>query len=407
MKLNTYSKTVIIFMGFCGTWIIISDFFLGEIAPDIAILTEVSIAKDICFFLVMSFLLFFLLRRLHETEVKAYGVDINKQLFTDQIADFFSSVPIVFYTVEIRHHRIVPIWVSENVTRIFGCAVKDPLSQKWWEQRIHPKDRLRVIENAKEFIHVGGGDQVYRIRHKDGSYRYIHDELRAVNSASGFPRFIGIWQDVSDVTKAQESIEEYSNRLEKTVLGTVSSIAKMVELRDPYTSGHEERVGNLAARIAEEMGLVSDTQYGLKIAGLVHDIGKISIPSEYLTKPTRLSKDEFNIIKTHAENGYEILKNIDFPWPIATVAYQHHERIDGSGYPNGLKGDEIILEAKILAVADVIESMATSRPYRHALGLEQALSEVERNAGITFDADVVMHTLKIFKEKSYQLSEMI
>ncbi|TMO88413.1 HDIG domain-containing protein [Pseudoalteromonas ruthenica] len=218
-------------------------------------------------------------------------------------------------------------------------------------------------------------------------------------------RYIGILCDISAEEGALNQVRHYSSRLENTVLGTVEAISSMVELRDPYTAGHESRVGDLAVQIAKQMQLNADTQYGLRIAGLVHDIGKISIPSEYLTKPTRLSHSEFAIIKTHAEHGYQILKSIPFPWPIAQVAYQHHERMDGSGYPQGLKGEDILLEARIIAVADVIESMATSRPYRHALGLDAALAEIETNAGKLYDPQVVKAALSLFREQGYQLSQ--
>jgi PAS domain S-box-containing protein len=210
-------------------------------------------------------------------------------------------------------------------------------------------------------------------------------------------------RDISDKRRSEETIADYVKKLEGAVLGTASAVSQMVELRDPYTAGHERRVGELSAAIAAELGLDDFCQQGLRIAGAVHDVGKIVIPTEILTKPSRLSAVEYELLKQHAEQGYEVLKNVDFPWPVAEVARQHHERMDGSGYPRGLKGEEILLEARITAVADVVESMSTHRPYRAALGLEKALLEIEQGAGIRYDADAAAACLRLFREKGYAI----
>lgn len=192
-------------------------------------------------------------------------------------------------------------------------------------------------------------------------------------------------------------------RLERTMEATVQAVATTLELRDPYTAGHERRVSHLAVAIGRELGLGEDELRGIHLAGLVHDIGKIRIPVEILTKPTRLSDVEYRLLKEHPGAGYEILKDIDFPWPIADMVRQHHERIDGSGYPLGLAGEQILLGARILAVADVVEAMASSRPFRPALGVDVALAEVARNSGRIYDTRVVDACLRLFGEKRYVL----
>lgn len=172
-------------------------------------------------------------------------------------------------------------------------------------------------------------------------------------------------------------------------------------MRDPYTAGHMKRVANLSSAIAVEMGLSETCVKGIYMGAMIHDIGKISIPAEILTKPTRLTDLEYRMIKEHTSSGNEVLGEIAFPWPIAEIAHQHHERIDGSGYPRGLKGDEIILEAKIVAVADVVEAMASDRPYREGLGMDIALEEITKNRGTQFDEDVVDVCLALFKNKKF------
>ena len=183
----------------------------------------------------------------------------------------------------------------------------------------------------------------------------------------------------------------------KTVKGTIYTIASVVEKRDPYTAGHQARVADLAAKIAREMKLTDERVEGIKMAGLIHDMGKIQVPAEILSKPGKISELEYEIIKTHPRVGYDLLKNIKFPWPIAQMVLQHHERMDGSGYPQGLKGDAIMLEARILAVADIVEAMSSHRPYRPALGVDKALKQIKKDRGTRLDPDAVDACLKIFK----------
>ena len=194
-------------------------------------------------------------------------------------------------------------------------------------------------------------------------------------------------------------------RLMKSMEETINALASALEMRDPYTAGHQERVAQLAEAIAGEMNCPYDEMRGIRLAALIHDIGKIRVPSEILSKPGKLTGSEFELIKVHPQVGYDILKKIEFTWPIADIVYQHHERIDGSGYPRGLKGDEIMTQAKIIAVADVVEAMASHRPYRAAIGIEGALEELTENRGISYDPDAVDACLKLFREKGFKLED--
>ncbi|QPK64564.1 response regulator [Methylomonas sp. LL1] len=196
---------------------------------------------------------------------------------------------------------------------------------------------------------------------------------------------------------------ESEKKLRAGLLDFIAAMAATVEMRDPYTAGHQRRVANLAVAIGRELPLAEDQLEGLHLAGVVHDVGKIPVPAEILSMPRRLSEIEFNLIKEHSKTGYEIMKSIDFPWPISQAILQHHERLDGSGYPQGLKGRDILLEAKILAVADVVEAMASHRPYRPGLGIAAALEEIENNSGVLYDSAVASVCLKLFRQLGYQL----
>jgi len=200
----------------------------------------------------------------------------------------------------------------------------------------------------------------------------------------------------------EQKVEERTAELQETLKGTIFALTMTVEYRDPYTSGHQQRVSDLVSATAKEMGFSEDKIMGIRIAGVLHDIGKIAIPVEILSKPGRLSKTEFELIKNHSQVGYDILNSIKFPWPISQIILQHHERIDSSGYPNGLLGKEILIEAKILGAADVVEAMASHRPYRPALGIDKALEEISTNKGKLYDTEVVNACLRIFKEKKFK-----
>ncbi len=199
----------------------------------------------------------------------------------------------------------------------------------------------------------------------------------------------------------EKMVEERTASLRKAMGGIIRAMGLTVESRDPYTSGHQQRVAALSAAIAREMGLPREQILGIRLAGMIHDLGKIAVPAEILSKPTRLSEFEFAIIKTHPQVGYDILKGIEFPWPIAQMVHQHHERMDGSGYPEGLAGEAILLESRILSVADVVEAMASHRPYRPAVGLDQAMDEISRNGGRIYDAKAVKACVRLFKEKGF------
>jgi putative nucleotidyltransferase with HDIG domain len=204
--------------------------------------------------------------------------------------------------------------------------------------------------------------------------------------------------DITLRKQAEEALHESLKKLQDSVEGTINTIALIVEARDPYTAGHQKRVAEISVAIAKEMGLPKEQIQGIYFASLIHDLGKIRVPSEILSKPGNLTKPEFEIIKTHSKVGYELLKEVNFPWPIAEIIYQHHERENGSGYPRKLKGDQISIEAKIIGMADVIEAMSSHRPYRPALGVETAMGEIKKNIDILYDPDVVEAFLKVFEK---------
>jgi PAS domain S-box-containing protein/putative nucleotidyltransferase with HDIG domain len=238
---------------------------------------------------------------------------------------------------------------------------------------------------------------------KNGKKIPIDPRMEPIKDDGG--NISGVVLAFTDITARKKAEEELKRSFEQQKIameGTVRAIAYTVETRDPYTAGHQRRVTKLACTIGEEMELSKDQIEGLRMSGELHDIGKIQVPAEILSKPGKISEAEYAIIKTHSQVGHDILRTIEFPWPVARIVLQHHERIDGSGYPSGLKGKDILLEAKILAVADVIEAMATHRPYRPALTIEEALDEISKNKGKLYDSEVVDICLKVFKEKKFK-----
>jgi PAS domain S-box-containing protein/putative nucleotidyltransferase with HDIG domain len=215
-------------------------------------------------------------------------------------------------------------------------------------------------------------------------------------------RIVVVYEDITERKRAQGELKLSFERVQKRLKETVNALASMTEKRDPYTAGHQQRVSQLAGAIAREMKLPDEQVEGILVAATLHDIGKIYEPSEILSKPGILTDIEFLMMKVHPQIGYDILRNIEFPWPVATIVLQHHEKLDGSGYPRGLSDGNILLEARILAVADVVEAMASHRPYRAALGIDSALKEISENSGILYDADAVDSCLRLFKNKRFE-----
>jgi len=229
----------------------------------------------------------------------------------------------------------------------------------------------------------------------------VRDELeKRVQERTG-----ALQADITKRKKMERELKLSLEKLQKILEGTVRVLSVTTEMKDPYTAGHQQRVSQLAFAIARELGISEKEVEGIRVGGILHDIGKIHVPSEILSKPARLTEGEFNIIKAHTQVGCDILKNTEFPWPVALIALQHHERINGAGYPSGLLGDKILLEAKIIGVADVVEAMASHRPYRPALGIEKALEEITKNKGILYEPDVVDACVEVLTKKGFKFEE--
>ncbi|HOV89520.1 MAG TPA: PAS domain S-box protein [Syntrophorhabdaceae bacterium] len=258
---------------------------------------------------------------------------------------------------------------------------------------VNPEDR----ETWKKIVQDHGvvKNFEYQQYKKDGTIIWVSLSAHAVKDDKG--KILYYQGHIVDVTERKQA----EDRLRRNLIGTIHALAATVEIRDPYTAGHQRRVSALARSIAQEMGLSRETIENIRMAGTIHDIGKLYIPAEILSKPTRLTPLEMDLIKVHPQAGYEILKDTGLPYPIAEMIYEHHERMDGSGYPRGLKDSEILIESYILAVADVVEAIASHRPYRPAFGLDVALNEIEENKGILYHPQVVDICLKLFREKGF------
>jgi PAS domain S-box-containing protein/putative nucleotidyltransferase with HDIG domain len=247
----------------------------------------------------------------------------------------------------------------------------------------------------------------YQVRRKDGSVIWVSNSARTVRDGNRTVLYYeGIIEDITTRKEAEEKGHESLEKLQRTLDETVFALASTAEKRDPYTAGHQQRVARLACAIAREMGLPESKIEGIRVAGILHDIGKICIPAEILNKPGPITEIEFSIIKTHPQVSYDILKTIEFPWPVAQITLQHHERMDGSGYPGGLSGEGILLEARILGVADMVETMASHRDYWPALGIGKALEEISAKKGTSYDSGVVDACLTLFQKKGFKFEEV-
>ena len=280
----------------------------------------------------------------------------------------------------------------------------DELAEIQYIDLVHPDDRI-IVHQAKEKRATNAETaSVYSIRIKNKTGREIWAQISSVPIFwDERPATLNFVRDITFQRIREDELRQTVQKLRKVTAATVQAMAQTVEVRDPYTAGHQKRVSNIARAIATEMSLSPGMIEGIGMAGNIHDIGKISVPAEILSKPGTLTDIQFGLIKAHPKTGYEILKGIEFPCDIARIVLQHHERIDGSGYPQGLCGDDILLEAKILAVADVVEAMSSHRPYRPALGIEKAVEEISSNKGKRYDPRVVEAFEKVLNKGNFEL----
>lgn len=298
------------------------------------------------------------------------------------------------------------IYVNPRFGEILGYAPAELLSQDVLRHTMLEGDRLARIRESIARIDAGtlpSASYSVPMRRKDGQVIELGIHAKRIIWDDGLPATIVMAQDITERKESEDQIAGYVQQLEAAMQGTLQAVSNMVEMRDPYTAGHERHVGLIAGAIARELGWDEARCRDLEMIGLVHDIGKIAVPSEILTKPTRLSRLEMELMKGHAQAGYEILKDVPFRTPVAEIIRQHHERLDGSGYPRGLKGDEILPEARVLAVADVLESMSSHRPYRPAVGIDAALAELMNNQGTLFDPEAVGAAVRLVRERGYAL----
>jgi PAS domain S-box-containing protein/putative nucleotidyltransferase with HDIG domain len=319
----------------------------------------------------------------------------------DKLAVMFTSVSDGIFFTDL-HGSVQE--VNEAALRLFGHGAAGEVTGRSAYAFVHPDDRDGVKEGQKRTMKEGSsGPFEPRLVRKDGTI--FHGEVKSTLLRDREGRPVGFVTSVKDVTEkkmAEQGLKSSLERLEKAMAGTIQAMAATVETRDPYTAGHQQRVAKLSCAIARELGWPDEKITGVLMAATIHDIGKIRVPAEILSKPGRLSTSEFALIKTHPRVGQDILKSVDLPWPVAEIIVQHHERLDGSGYPSGLRDKAICDEARVIAEADVVEAMASHRPYRPALGTDAALGEISRMRGKLFDPAATDACPRLFVDKRFE-----
>jgi PAS domain S-box-containing protein len=315
----------------------------------------------------------------------------------------FDNAPALIYRVDFKSGKFLK--ANDVFCEYLGCSQEEINSLNPYEILTEESKKLFLerLEKISQGVKVPEIVE-YEVLDKKGKRWCLQLHNKNIYDTEGnVVASDVVAHDITERKLVEAELQQTLESLRKAFGATIQVMVSAVEMRDPYTSGHQVRVADLARAIAMEMGLPQDKIDGIRLAGSIHDIGKLSVPAEILSKPTKLTNLEFSMIKEHPQTGYDMLKDVESPWPLAQIVYQHHERMDGSGYPRNLKGDEILMEARILAVADVVEAMASHRPYRPALGIEAALEEIEKNRGTFYDRTVADACLRLFREKGFQL----
>src|SRR5665648_1085720 len=341
------------------------------------------------------------------TERKASEQELtDSQRFLSRILDTSPNLIYIYNLVEQRN-----VYVNREITEFLGYTAEQisEFGSTLFEHIMHPEDAERVAQHHARFgmkNDVGELEIEYRMRHSDGEWRWLRsrDVAFARDGQGRVTEILGFSEDITADRVVEEELAQQREHLHRTLTSVIDIAGNIVEMRDPYTAGHQRRVAELAVRMAQDLGMSDSQVADIRVAGLLHDVGKAGVPAEILAKPGLLSEVEFNLIKQHPASGFDILEAIDFGRPVAEMVLQHHERLDGSGYPRGLAGADILPEARILAVADVVEAMSSHRPYRAALGVKAALAEIREHAGVKYDADVAAACVRLVEEQGFQFT---
>jgi PAS domain S-box-containing protein len=292
-------------------------------------------------------------------------------------------------------------YISSPVEKSFGYSPLEIVGSPF-AKFIYPEDISFLLEQFQKVISGEPSSSEYRIFKKSGEITWVRSSSHPIVRENKITGLRGIITNISDRKNTEAELKKSMERLQKAINGIIHAMVLAVEARDPFTAGHQRRVAQLAGAMAAEMNLPATQIEGINMAAAIHDIGKISVPADILSKPAVLNEIEYMMVKIHPEAGYKILKDIEFPWPIASIVLQHHERLDGSGYPDGIRGEEILLESRIVSLADVVEAIASHRPYRPAFGINIAIEEISRKSGILYDPDAVDACLRLFNEKGFK-----
>lgn len=323
------------------------------------------------------------------------SLKISEQFSSNLMENSPSPIIVINADTSIRY-------VNQALVNLVGFKSDEVLGKKppypWWPREF----KSRYARGFKVVLREGCSRQEILFISKMEEEFWVEVDAKPIFSNGELKYLIVNWFDITNRKAIENNLKISYLKLKKTLEGTINTLAAIVETKDPYTSGHQKRVSKLAVAIAGELGLDSKTIEGIRTAAVIHDIGKINIPASILSKPGRLSDIEYEMIKTHSQIGYEMIRQIEFPTPIAEIILQHHERLNGSGYPRRLKGKDTMFEAKILAVADVVEAMSSYRPYRPPLGFGAAIEEIKKYKGKLYDPQIVDTCVKVITRKGFK-----
>jgi PAS domain S-box-containing protein/putative nucleotidyltransferase with HDIG domain len=381
-----------------GGYLILSDAAIALLGGNGRLAPLAFSLRDVSFIAATTFLAF-LFARNSESRVKSAKEALwSLENVSDQTLD---GLPVNVMVTEVdgtaRHiNRFGLAYSGYTSEEIRGRSVKD----------ITFADDRPLVEQTLARARLGEVAQsVIRMIHRDGTVVPYRIQASALRGPDGrIIGLVGAGVDISEQLRAEARARDSLRGLESVLDQAIAAVSTIVEKQDPYTAGHQERVTQIALKIAERLGMSEDARHGLRLASLCHDIGKVAVPAEVLTKPSKLTPAETDMIKMHPQVGYDVLSKVQFPWPVAEIVLQHHERLDGSGYPKGLKGDQIMLEARIVGVADVTESMMSHRPYRAAPGLNAALQEIQEGRGRLYDPAVVDACIAVFRQDHFLMA---